>query len=61
MSVPIAFNTQLDKFLDELIQTFPEDFILDIAKTNANTLIGNAVPVKLAEYVARILKRHIDG
>jgi hypothetical protein len=25
MSVPIAFNTQLDKFLDELIQTFPED------------------------------------
>jgi DNA (cytosine-5)-methyltransferase 1 len=44
-----------------LIQTFPEDFILDIAKTNANTLIGNAVPVKLAEYVARILKRHIDG
>jgi hypothetical protein len=25
MSVPIAFNTQLDKFLDELIKTFPED------------------------------------
>ena len=25
MSVPIAFNVQLDKFLDELIQTFPED------------------------------------
>jgi DNA (cytosine-5)-methyltransferase 1 len=44
-----------------LIQTFPEDFILDIAKTNANTLIGNAVPVKLAEYVARVLKRRIDG
>jgi DNA (cytosine-5)-methyltransferase 1 len=44
-----------------LIQTFPENFILDIPKTNANTLIGNAVPVKLAEYVARILKSHIDG
>lgn len=44
-----------------LIQTFPEDFILATSKTNANTLIGNAVPVKLAEYVARILKRHIDG
>ncbi len=44
-----------------LIQTFPEDFVLDIAKTNANTLIGNAVPVKLAEYVAKILKRHING
>lgn len=44
-----------------LIQTFPEDFILHTAKTSANTLIGNAVPVKLAEYVAKILKRYIDG
>jgi hypothetical protein len=25
MSVAIAFNSQLDKFLDELIKTFPED------------------------------------
>jgi hypothetical protein len=25
MSIPIAFNTQLDKFLDELIQTYPQD------------------------------------
>ena len=25
MSIPIAFNNQLDKFLDELIQTYPED------------------------------------
>ena len=25
MSIPIAFNTQLDKFLNELIQTYPED------------------------------------
>jgi hypothetical protein len=25
MSVPIAFNNQLDKFLDELIKTYPED------------------------------------
>jgi hypothetical protein len=25
MSLPVAFNTQLDKFLDELIKTYPED------------------------------------
>ncbi len=25
MSIPIAFNNQLDKFLDELIKTYPED------------------------------------
>jgi hypothetical protein len=25
MSIPVAFNTQLDKFLNELIQTYPED------------------------------------
>jgi hypothetical protein len=25
MSIPTAFNTQLDKFLDELIQTYPQD------------------------------------
>ncbi len=25
MSIPVAFNTQLDKFLDELIKTYPED------------------------------------
>lgn len=25
MSIPVAFNNQLDKFLDELIQTYPED------------------------------------
>ena len=25
MSIPVAFNNQLDKFLNELIQTYPED------------------------------------
>jgi hypothetical protein len=25
MALPIAFNNQLDKFLDELIKTYPED------------------------------------
>ena len=40
------------------VQTFPSDFCLDVPKTSANLLIGNAVPVKLAEYVAKELLRH---
>lgn len=34
------------------IQTFPENFIFEGNKTNVEQAIGNAVPVKLAEYVA---------
>lgn len=43
------------------VQTFPEDFRLVGTKTNLNTLIGNAVPVNLAQYVARSLKEFIGG
>jgi DNA (cytosine-5)-methyltransferase 1 len=37
------------------IQTFPESFIFDGKKTDVEQAIGNAVPVKLAEYVARCI------
>lgn len=37
------------------IQTFPEEFIFEGSKTNVEQAIGNAVPVKLAEYVARCI------
>ena len=37
------------------IQTFPEEFEFVGSKTNIEQAIGNAVPVKLAEYVARCL------
>lgn len=37
------------------IQTFPEDFVFEGNKTNVEQAIGNAVPVKLAEYVARCI------
>ena len=36
-----------------LIQTFPDDFQWDGSKTDMEQMIGNAVPVKLAEFVAR--------
>lgn len=37
------------------IQTFPEEFIFEGNKTNVEQAIGNAVPVKLAEYVANCI------
>lgn len=41
--------TTLDR---ALIQTFPKDFKWIGSKTDTEQMIGNAVPVKLAEYVA---------
>ncbi len=35
------------------IQTFPDGFVLEGKKTDVEQAIGNAVPVKLAEFVAR--------
>ena len=35
------------------IQTFPTDFIFEGTKSNLEQMIGNAVPVKLAEFVAK--------
>lgn len=38
------------------LQTFPEDFEFFGGKTDLEQMIGNAVPVKLAEYVARCVR-----
>ena len=43
------------------IQTFPNHFILPGCKTDIEQVIGNAVPVKQAEYVARCLARFIQN
>ncbi|HCK23366.1 MAG TPA: DNA (cytosine-5-)-methyltransferase [Bacteroides graminisolvens] len=44
------------------VQTFPRTFKWgDRSKTNLNQAIGNAVPVKLAEYVANCIKTYING
>jgi len=42
-----------------LIQTFPDDFIFNGTKTDTEQLIGNAVPVKLGEFVANCIKEYI--
>lgn len=38
-----------------LIQTFPNDFIFNGTKSNLEQVIGNAVPVKMAEFFAKII------
>jgi len=43
-----------------LIQTFPENFKLVGTKTNLEQIIGNAVPVKLGEFVANCIKEYIS-
>jgi DNA (cytosine-5)-methyltransferase 1 len=42
------------------LQTFPQDFIFEGTKTDLEQMIGNAVPVKLAEYVALCLSDFVD-
>lgn len=44
-----------------MIQTFPEDFIFIGSKTAQEQMIGNAVPVKLAQYVAEAIKLFIEN
>lgn len=43
-----------------LIQTFPADFKWTGSKTDREQMIGNAVPVNLARYVAEAMLSHID-
>lgn len=43
------------------VQTFPKDFVWEGSKTNLNQAIGNAVPVKMAEYIANCMKEYING
>ncbi len=44
-----------------LVQTFPKDFIWIGNKTDTEQMIGNAVPVKLAEFVAAALVQYMDS
>ncbi|ADG96597.1 DNA-cytosine methyltransferase [Segniliparus rotundus DSM 44985] len=40
-----------------MVQTFPPDFWFGATKTAAEQMIGNAVPVKLAQYVAEAVRQ----
>ena len=57
--VDIKGVRELSTYERALIQTFPEDFIFPAnSKTTNEQLIGNAVPVKLAEYVAKAVMKY---
>lgn len=43
-----------------LIQTFPKEYKLVGSKTDIEQMLGNGVPVKLAEYVARCIQEYIE-
>ena len=43
------------------LQTFPKEFIFEGTKTDLNTMIGNAVPVNLAKYVADALMHYVTS
>ncbi|GAW96674.1 MULTISPECIES: DNA cytosine methyltransferase [Colwellia] len=42
------------------IQTFPKTFEFEGTKTSLNQMIGNAVPVKLAEFVGKAIMMYIN-
>ena len=42
------------------IQTFPKSFIFKGSKTNLEQIIGNAVPVKLAEHIGNAILKYIN-
>lgn len=44
-----------------LIQTFPETFVFEGTKTDIEQMIGNAVPVKLGEFIASSLLAYIKA
>lgn len=43
-----------------MIQTFPEDFIFTGGKNDMEQMIGNAVPVKLGEFIATAIDSYIS-
>ena len=44
-----------------LIQTFPKDFKFNHSKTHLEQMIGNAVPVNLAKFIAEGIKEYIKN
>jgi DNA (cytosine-5)-methyltransferase 1 len=42
------------------LQTFPDDFVFHGSWSETMRQLGNAVPVELAEVVARSVRHHLD-
>lgn len=59
-SAPVSTVRGLTPIERSRIQTFPEGFKFTGGKSDLNSMIGNAVPVNLAKFVAEALLRHIE-
>ena len=59
-SIPERKNNGRNAYEAKLIQTFPKDFIVTGAWGEAMRQIGNAVPVKLSEVIAKHLFRLLN-
>nr|WP_250544579.1 DNA cytosine methyltransferase [Canibacter zhuwentaonis] len=59
-SAPVSEVRGLTPRERSLIQTFPETFNFVGSKGDINAMVGNAVPVNLASFVARALGRYIS-
>ncbi len=61
-TAPISENVRpLTTLERSYLQTFPEGFHFAGSKTDLEQMIGNAVPVKQAEYIARCIDAYISG
>ena len=63
MGDPVPVSSEMRSLTTQeraLIQTFPPEFQLPGSNSDAEQVIGNAVPVKLAEYVARWLLNYMQ-
>jgi DNA (cytosine-5)-methyltransferase 1 len=60
-NIPISQLRPLTTIERSYLQTFPKNFIFEGTKTNLEQMIGNAVPINLAKFVALALKKHIEN
>ena len=58
-ATPTANLRPLTTLERSYIQTFPRDFIFEGTKTDLEQMIGNAVPVNQAQFVAACIKEYI--
>lgn len=59
-SAPVSEVRALTPKERSLIQTFPDDYIFLGGKSDQNSMIGNAVPVNLAKFVANALQKYVE-
>lgn len=60
MNFAILVFVRMKSRISFYIQTFPRSFKFVGTKTEQEQMIGHAVPVKLAEYVARSIAKYLE-